>query len=183
MSEWEAFYQSTNGMEERLAALLRLGIVKETRFNTSPVSPGLPCLPVYYGFFCFNPLSFDDRLTLLPPTVLLCPSSVPSSQQRFFPFLTVKKETTRMTGSSTPTRSCLKRRLQAAKNSLSGSLSSNTGSASSASSPPTRAPLCKTVSFDGQEHIYFADPDYDRHSVPVAAKLSYESVFASHSPR
>lgn len=76
-----------------------------------------------------------------------------------------------MTGSSTPTRSCLKRRLQAAKNSISGSLSS-TGSSSGSSTKS----LCKTVSFDGKEHIYFADPDYDRHSVPVAPKLSYEDL-------
>ncbi|KAG8800484.1 hypothetical protein FRC18_008017, partial [Serendipita sp. 400] len=80
-----------------------------------------------------------------------------------------------MTGTSTPTRSCLKRRLQAAKNSLSVHSGSSDGPSCS-SDPSTKRSLCKTVSFDGTQHIYFADPDYDRHSVPVTPKLSYEDL-------
>lgn len=80
-----------------------------------------------------------------------------------------------MTGSSTPTRSCLKRRLNSAKDSLTGSVSS-TGTGSSSESSNGSHSLCKTVSFDGHDNVFFADPDYDRHSVPVAPKLSYECV-------
>ncbi|CCA70691.1 hypothetical protein PIIN_04625 [Serendipita indica DSM 11827] len=78
-----------------------------------------------------------------------------------------------MTGTATPTRSCLKRRLHDAL--ASSSLESTSGS-SCANSLSQKSTLCKTVSFDGKEHIYFADPDYDRHSVPVAPKLSYEDL-------
>lgn len=40
--------------------------------------------------------------------------------------------------------------------------------------------FAKSVSFDAShepQHVYIADPDYDRQSVPVAQKLSYECVF------
>jgi len=73
-------------------------------------------------------------------------------------------------GTSTPTRSCL-------KHSHHHQHTLDAACCSTRKRPGVRPQLVnKTVSFDGHEpqHVYVADYDYDRQSVPIASKLSYE---------
>ena len=77
---------------------------------------------------------------------------------------------THTSGTSTPTRSCL-------KHSHHHQHTLDAACCSTRKRPGVKPQLVtKTVSFDGHEpqHVYLADYDYDRQSVPVATKLSYE---------
>src|SRR5260370_7674813 len=72
-------------------------------------------------------------------------------------------------GTSTPTRSWL-------KHSHHHQHTLDAACCSSRKRPGVKPQLVtKSVSFDGHEpHVYVADYDYDRQSVPIAPKLSYE---------
>jgi hypothetical protein len=86
-------------------------------------------------------------------------------------------DSTHTSGTSTPTRSCL-------KHSHHHQHTLDAACCSTRKRPGVKPQLVtKTVSFDGHEpqHVYLADYDYDRQSVPIAAKLSYEyALYPTH---
>ena len=86
---------------------------------------------------------------------------------------TPMSESIHTSGTSTPTRSCL-------KHSHHHQHTLDAACCSTRRRPGVKPQLVtKTVSFDGHEpqHVYVADYEYDRQSVPIATKLSYEYAF------